>query len=209
MHSLLSLSGGRVRRQSRELVTRYLQPGIRRGANRVLPSSWGTTIARLHMFQSDAGRTACTRPYSAAAWPLLIQRQRLPRWGLSTLNSMASGLAVYASPSELPQLDARLASSCWSGSTGRAFHPQGSDERFPSCRLHLVLHSQAWLGAMDVTSARKQAPGGRVGTWARRARMNRKARVETHRDHPVGGGVLDSQHCRFSGRPKSSAWLAT
>ena len=43
MHSLLSLSGGRVRRQSRELVTRYLQPGIRRGANRVLPSSWGTT----------------------------------------------------------------------------------------------------------------------------------------------------------------------
>ena len=151
MHSLLSLSGGRVRRQSRELVTRYLQPGIRRGANRVLPSSWGTTIARLHMFQSDAGRTACTRPYSAAAWPLLIQRQRLPRGGLSTLNSMASGLAVYASPSELPQLDARLASSCWSGSTGRAFHPQGSDERFQSCRLHLVPLSQALLGAMDVT----------------------------------------------------------
>jgi hypothetical protein len=145
MHSLLSLSGGRVRRQSRELVTRYLQPGIRRGANRVLPSSWGTTIARLHMFQSDAGRTACTRPYSAAAWPLLIQRQRLPRWGLSTLNSMASGLAVYASPSELPQLDARLASSCWSGSTGRAFHPQGSDERFQICFLHLILLSQAFL----------------------------------------------------------------
>jgi hypothetical protein len=103
MHSLFSLSGGRVRRQSRELVTRYLQPGIRRGANRVLPSSWGTTIARLHMFQSDAGRTACTRPNSAAAWPLLIQRQRLPRWGLSTLNSMAFGLAVYASQGGLPQ----------------------------------------------------------------------------------------------------------
>jgi hypothetical protein len=27
-----------------------------------LPSSWGTPIARLHMFQSDAGRTVCTRP---------------------------------------------------------------------------------------------------------------------------------------------------
>ena len=26
-------------------------PGIRRGANRVLPSSWGTTVIRLHMFQ--------------------------------------------------------------------------------------------------------------------------------------------------------------
>ncbi len=44
-----------------------------------LPSSWGTSIVRLHMFQTDAGRTACTRPYGAAAWPLVIERQRLPR----------------------------------------------------------------------------------------------------------------------------------
>ena len=58
LHSFFSLPGGRVRRQGLELVTRYLQPGIRRGANRVLPSSWGTTIVRLHMFPSDAGRTA-------------------------------------------------------------------------------------------------------------------------------------------------------
>jgi hypothetical protein len=28
---------------------------------------------------TDAGRTACTRPYSAAVWPLVIERQRLPR----------------------------------------------------------------------------------------------------------------------------------
>ena len=143
MHPLVSLPGGRVRRQGLELVTRYLQPGFRRGANRVLPSSWGTTIVRLHMFQSDAGRTACTRPYSAAAWPLVIERQRLPRLGLSTLNSMAFGLAVYASQCGLPQHHARLASSCWSGSTGRASHPQGSDDRFRSCNLHLIPLSQA------------------------------------------------------------------
>ncbi len=31
------------------------------------------------MFQSDAGRTARTRPYGATAWPLVIERQRLPR----------------------------------------------------------------------------------------------------------------------------------
>ncbi len=154
MHSLVSLPGGRVRRQGLELVTRYLQPGFRRGANRVLPSSWGTTIVRLHMFQSDAGRTTCTRPYSAAAWPLVIERQRLLRLGLSTLNSMASGLAVYASQCGLLQHHARLASSCWSGSTGRAFHPQGSDERFQSCGLHLIPLSQALLGAIDVTDAR-------------------------------------------------------
>ena len=54
------------------------------------------------MFQTDAGRTACTRPISAAAWPLVIERQRLPRLGLSTLNSMAFGLAVYASQGRLP-----------------------------------------------------------------------------------------------------------
>jgi hypothetical protein len=79
VHSLRSLPCGRVHRAGLELVTRYLQPGIRRGANRVLPSSWGTSLIRSHMFHSDAGRTAYTRPYSAAAWPLVIQRQRLLR----------------------------------------------------------------------------------------------------------------------------------
>ncbi len=62
-----SLPGGRVLRQGLELVTRYLQPGIRRGANRVLPSSWGTIIVRLHMFPSDAGGTACTRPLQCSS----------------------------------------------------------------------------------------------------------------------------------------------
>ena len=47
MHSLISLLGGRVRRQGQELVIRYLQPEFRRGANRVLPSSWGTSMIRL------------------------------------------------------------------------------------------------------------------------------------------------------------------
>ena len=67
MHSLLSLPAGRVRRLGLELVTRYLQPGFRRGANRVLPSSWGTSVIRLHMFQTDAGRTACTRPIKCSS----------------------------------------------------------------------------------------------------------------------------------------------
>ncbi len=66
-HSLCSLLDGRVRRQGLELVTRYLRPGINRGANRVLPSSWGTPIVRLHMFPSDAGRTACTRPLQCSS----------------------------------------------------------------------------------------------------------------------------------------------
>ena len=105
------------------------------------------------MFQTDAGRTARTRPYSAATWPLVCKKQRLPRLGLSALNSMAFGLAVYASWSELPQDHAKLASSCWSGSTGRGSHPQGSDERFQICKLHLIPLSQALLGAIASASA--------------------------------------------------------
>ena len=143
MHLLLSLPGGRVRRQGLELVTRYLQPGLRRGANRVLPSSWGTTIVRLHMFQSDAGRTACTRPLQCSSVAPERPTAEAPTKGLSTLNSMAFGLAVYASPDGLPAHDARLASGRWSGATGRAFHPQDSAERFQICFLHLILLSQA------------------------------------------------------------------
>ena len=122
-HSLCSLLGGRVSRQGLELVIRYLQPGFRRGANRVLPSSWGTPIVRLHMFQSDSGRTACTRPLRCSSMALGISKAKAPTKGLSKLNSMAFGLAVYASPGSLPHHDARLASGCWSGSTGRAWLP--------------------------------------------------------------------------------------
>ena len=142
LHSLLSLPGGRVHRQGLELVTRYLRPGIRRGANRVLPSSWGISIVRLHMFQSDAGRTAYTRPLRCSSVALGHRRAKAPTKGLSELNSMAFELAVYASWSELPQYHARLASSCWSGSTGRGSHPQGSDERFQSCKLPRIIHQQ-------------------------------------------------------------------
>ena len=63
-----------------------------------------------------------------------------------------SGLAVYASPRGLPHRDARLASSCWSDTTGRAFHPQGSYERFPSCFLtsHPPFPSLAWRNHIDL-----------------------------------------------------------
>src|SRR5262249_34529061 len=54
--------------------------------------------------------------------------------------------------------DARLASSRWSGATGRAFHPQGSYERFQSACLHLLLLSRALLGAITST-------GASVGMW--------------------------------------------
>ncbi len=57
---------------------------------------------------------------------------------LSRLNSMAFGLAVYVS-----HCCARLASRCWSGSPGRAWYPQGSDERFQTHLMFAFLLSQA------------------------------------------------------------------
>ena len=44
-----------------------------------LPSSWGTPIVRLHMFHTDAGRIVTPDHFGAATWPLVIERQRLPR----------------------------------------------------------------------------------------------------------------------------------
>ena len=83
------------------------------------------------------------------------RRAKAPTKGLSTLNSIAFGLAVYASQCGLLQHHARLASSCWSGSTGRAFHPQGSIERFQSCRLHLIPLSQtSWRNRCDRSDIR-------------------------------------------------------
>jgi len=128
-HSLDSLLDGRVRRQGLELVTRYLQPGFaeeRTGFSQVP----GEPQYPFAMFQSDSGRTADVRPLRHSSVAPGMQKAEAPTKGLSELNSMAFELAVYASWSELPQYHARLASSCWSGSTGRDSHPQGSDERF-------------------------------------------------------------------------------
>jgi hypothetical protein len=96
-----------------------------------LPGSWGTPNVRSPC-SVDAGRTARTRPLRCSSAAPGIRTAKAPAKGLSTLNSMAFGLAVYASQCGLPTPHARLASSRWSDSTGRAFRPQGSDERFQS-----------------------------------------------------------------------------
>ncbi len=100
-----------------------------------LPSSWKIPIVRSHMIPSDSGRTAGTRPSRCRSMAPGMKKAKAPTKGLSKLNSMAFGLAVYASQCGLPTPHARLASGRWSGATGRAFHPQGSYERFQSCIL--------------------------------------------------------------------------
>mgnify|MGYP001544756696 CR=1 FL=1 len=46
-----------------------------------LPSSWGTSVIRLHMFQTDAGRTACTRPLQRSSVALGHQKAKAPTFG--------------------------------------------------------------------------------------------------------------------------------
>ena len=43
------------------------------------PKFLGNHDCPFAMFQTDAGRTVCTKPYGATAWPLVIEGQRLPR----------------------------------------------------------------------------------------------------------------------------------
>ena len=76
---MFSLPGGRVRHQGLELVTRYLHPGISEETRLDLPSSWGISIVRLHVFLPTPAGLLTPDHYGAAAWPLDPQVQRLPR----------------------------------------------------------------------------------------------------------------------------------
>jgi len=62
-----------------------------------LPSSWETSIFRLPCSKPTPAGLLASDHCDATAWPLVCKKQRLPRLGLSKLNSMAFGLAVYAS----------------------------------------------------------------------------------------------------------------
>ena len=55
------------------------------------------------MFPTDAGRAAGTRPLQCRGVALGHRTAKAPAKGLSTLKSMAFGLAVYASQCGLPR----------------------------------------------------------------------------------------------------------
>ena len=114
---------------------------------------------------------------------------------LSRLNHTASALAVYASQDGSPHHHARLASGCRPGSTGRAFHPQGSDERFQTHVMLVIPLSQACLAQasslfidapkplafLELRPQWQQRRGtGTPGVClhARKSRMNQKKEIE-------------------------------
>ncbi len=118
-----------------------------------LSSSWGISIVRLHMFQTDAGRTAYTRPYSAAAWPLVIERQRLPRgvfrrsiaWLSDWLSTLRSAGYPNTTQDSLPVAGQALLN----GIHTRQVPMKG----FKVVDYTLIPLSQALLGASDVPAA--------------------------------------------------------
>ena len=100
VHSFFSLLGGRVRRRGLELVTRC---SSREFAEETTgsPKFLGNPNVRLHMFRrrrQDCWHQTIT-VQQHGPW---YRTAKAPTMGLSTLNSMAFGLAVYASQCRLP-----------------------------------------------------------------------------------------------------------
>jgi hypothetical protein len=99
----------------------------------------------------DNGGLLAPVQYGAAAWPLVSEQQRLPRnvfrrsiaWLSNSLSTLRS---QYGSPT--PHL--RLASSRWEDTTGRAFHPQDSFEKFQSASyISFSFPKLAWRNLID------------------------------------------------------------
>ncbi len=128
-------SGGRVRRQRPGVGHPVAPAGIYRGNDR---SSQVPGEPRLSVCPCsvDSGGTVRARPLRRGSVALGIRKAKAPTKGFSKLNCMAFGLAAGTVRSmvgfavKVTPHHARLASGRWSGATGRAFHPQGSNERF-------------------------------------------------------------------------------
>jgi len=100
-HSLFSLPDGRVHRQGLELVTRSLPPGIRRGGDRTsqVPGEPQSPVCRVPNRRRQDGWHQTLKCRRVAPGH---RKAEAPTKGLSTLDSTAFGLAVYASQGRLP-----------------------------------------------------------------------------------------------------------
>ena len=95
-------------------------------------------------YSSDPGVTRqaeWTMSELPGAAPATDHDEGSPRVVISGLNRTAFDLAVYASQGWLPTHHARLASGCWSGSTGRDWLPAGF--HLKGFKLSTILLSRA------------------------------------------------------------------
>ena len=135
LYSLCSLLGGRVPPPRPGVDYPVTPAGILPRRRQDLSSSWRTQMSVCTCSSTPAGLLAPDLIRSSSVAHAMTKAKAPCDLSISKLNSMAFGLAVYASQCWLPRPHARLASSRWSDATGRAFDPQGSDERFQSCFL--------------------------------------------------------------------------
>ena len=93
--------------------------------------------------------------------PAYVQNEGSTRLSLSGLNHTTFDLAVYASQGESPHRHARLASGCWSSSTGRDWLPAGF--HLKGFKLPTIPLSRAFLarGQTDLRCSGRVDLGGR------------------------------------------------
>jgi hypothetical protein len=105
VHSFFSLPGGRVCRPGLELLSRYLQPGLRRGNDRISQVPRELQVFVRHVQSTPAGLLAPDQ-YGPAARPLVSEKQGLPRkvfrrsivWLSDSLSTLRS--AGYPRPTQ-------------------------------------------------------------------------------------------------------------
>jgi len=103
-----------------ELVTRFSGRESLPWKQQGLPSSWGTRTSICTCSSTPVGRVVPHQSGTPARSSLKKRTKTPTRNPLSRLNSMAFGLAVYASWCRLPMHYARLASGRWLRSAGWA-----------------------------------------------------------------------------------------
>ena len=133
-------------------------------------------------YSSDPGVTRqaeWTMSELPGAAPATDHDEGSPRVVISGLNRTAFDLAVYASQGWSPTHHARLASGCWSGSTGRDWLPAGF--HLKGFKLRLSSFPEL-LGARSVRSLSGRLGPGRPG-WLPTQAPHRSGLA--HHAHPV------------------------
>jgi hypothetical protein len=156
-HSLRSLPGRRVGRRGLELVTRYLQPGVAEETTGS-PKFLGNPDCPFAHVQSTPAGLLAPDHYDAAAWPLVCEKQRLPRKvfrrSIAWLSDSLSTLRRTGHPATTQDSLPAAGQALPDGLSTRKVPTKG----FRSASLHRIPLSQALLGTMKSTAAPKRDP---------------------------------------------------
>ena len=150
VHSLSSLPGGRVRRQSLELVTRFSSRDLIEETTGPPKFLENPNCLSAHVQSTPAGLLAPDQ-YGTAAWPLVCEQQRLPRWvfrrSIAWLSDSLSTLRRAGYPTTTQDSLPAAGQALPDGLPTRRVPTKG----LKVASLHLIPLSQALLGAITST----------------------------------------------------------